>query len=94
MGGLSALDEEIRGCLVWFCAGFRTPGRGTLLTVIEDFTNEVGVGNVYDDAELAIAERAACDVDVEDALGAQERGAVGASELTAGRWIRVLLSVC
>ena len=66
----------------------------TLLTVIEDFTNEVGIGNVYDDAELAIAERAACDVDVEDAPGAQERGAVGASELTAGRWIRVLLSVC
>ena len=68
MEDLSALDEEIRGCLAWFCASSRPAGRGTLLTVIEDFANEVGVSEVFDDAELAIAERAACDVDVEDAF--------------------------
>ena len=68
MEGLSALDEEIRGCLVWFCAGFRPAGRGTLLTVIEDLANEVGIGDILDDAELASAERAPCDVDVEDAF--------------------------
>ena len=43
---------------MWFCASFRPAGRGTLLTVIEDLANEIGVGDVFDDAELAAAERA------------------------------------
>ena len=68
MEDLSALDEEIRGCLVWLCECFQPAGRGTLLTVIEDFANEIGVGDVFDDTELATAERAPCDVDVEDAF--------------------------
>ena len=51
---------------MWLCASFRPAGRGTLLTVIEDFANEIGVGDVFDDAELATAERAEGDVDVED----------------------------
>ena len=65
---MSALDEEIRGCLEWFCGCWRPAGRGTLLTVIEDLANEIGLGDVFDDAELAIAEQAPCDVDVEDAF--------------------------
>ena len=65
---MSALDEEIRGCLVWFCACGWPTGRGTLLEVTEDLANEVGVGDVFDDAELASAERAPPDVDVEDAF--------------------------
>jgi hypothetical protein len=56
---LSSLDEEIGGCLVWFCGCFRAAGRSTLLAVIEDLANEVAVGDVFDDAEMATAERAA-----------------------------------
>ena len=53
---------------MWFCACGWPAWRGTLLEVTEDLANEVGVGDVFNDAELAIAERAACDVDVEDAF--------------------------
>ena len=39
-----------------------------MLDVTEDLAHEVGIGDVFDDAELATAERAPCDVDVEDAF--------------------------
>ncbi len=34
--------------------------------VVEDFADEIGVGDVFDEAELPTAERAEGDVDVED----------------------------
>ena len=43
---------------MWYCACGWFAGRGTLLDVLEDFANEIGVGDVFDDAELATAERA------------------------------------
>ena len=55
---MSALGEEIRASLVWFCAFWRPAGRGTLLDMIEDLANEIGIGDVFDDAELPAAERA------------------------------------
>ena len=65
-GEVSAFDEEIGKCLVRACASGRPAGRGLLVTVIEDLADEIGVGDVFDDAELATAERAEGDVDVED----------------------------
>ena len=56
--------EEISACPLWVCVFFRRAWRGTLLAVIEDLANEVGLGDVLDDAELASAERALPDVDV------------------------------
>ena len=61
-------SEEISACLLWVCGCFRRAWRSTLLDVTEDLAHEVGIGDVFDDAELATAERAPCDVDVEDAF--------------------------
>ena len=54
-GEVSAFDEEIGKCLVRACASGRPAGRGLLVTVIEDLADEIGVGDVFDDAELAAA---------------------------------------
>ena len=37
-----------------------------MLNVSEDLADEIGIGDIFDDAELATAERAEGDVDVED----------------------------
>ena len=38
----------------------------TAVDVIKDLANEVGIGDVFHDAELAVEERAECDVEFED----------------------------
>ena len=55
---MSALGEEIRESQVWFCACWRPASRGTLLDVIEELADEIGVGDVFDDTEFPAAERA------------------------------------
>ena len=62
----SAFDEEVLKSCVCVGPGRRFAWRGLFLDVSEDLANEVGVGDVFDDAESATAERAKGDVDVGD----------------------------
>ena len=70
--------------------GRRFAWRGLFLDVSEDLANEVGVGDVFDDAKSATAERAKGDVDVEDPFQSlcpgEGRGSRGGPEMKHKRY--------
>ena len=86
---------------MWLCASFRPAGRSTLLDVIEDFANEIGVGDVFDDRRGVAHRRAGRGL---RAPGmsilktrfnrcAQESGAVSDSVIAVVWWFWGFLSV-
>ncbi len=59
-------DEEIGVSWMRVCASGRPGWWSLLLDMGEDLANEVGVGDVLDDAKSASAEGTKGDIDVED----------------------------
>jgi hypothetical protein len=59
---------------MWRGAPRRRSWRSALLDVVEDFADEVWIGDIGDDAQLSAAERAEGDIDFEDPFEALRAG--------------------